>query len=69
MEPTDHPCERCGRIDALLIFDQWSKLLLCENCLECMRWQQTWSLLREAEMPEAPAGSSLGMNERRREGT
>lgn len=68
MEPTDHPCERCGRTDARLIFDQWSKLLLCENCLECMRWQQTWSLLREAEMPEAQAGSSLGMNELRREG-
>lgn len=69
MESTDHPCERCGRTDARLIFDQWSKLLLCENCLECMRWQQTWSLLREAEMPEAQAGSSLGMNELRREGT
>ena len=69
MELTEHPCERCGRIDGRLIFDQWSKLLLCENCLECMRWQQTWSLLREAEMPEAPAGSSMGMNERRREGT
>ena len=68
MEPTDHSCERCGRTDARLIFDQWSKLLLCENCLECMRWQQTWSLLREAEMPEAQAGSSLGMNELRREG-
>ena len=52
MEPTDHPCERCGRTDARLIFDQWSKLLLCENCFERMRWQQAWSLLREAELPE-----------------
>ncbi len=52
MEPTDHPCERCARTDGRLIFDQWSKLLLCENCFERMRRQQAWSLLREAEMPE-----------------
>lgn len=52
MEPTDHPCERCGGTDARLIFDQWSKLLLCEDCFERMRSQQAWSLLREAELPE-----------------
>ncbi len=52
MELTDHPCERCGRTIPRLVFDQWSKLLLCENCLERMRWQQTWALLREAETPE-----------------
>jgi hypothetical protein len=49
MDQTDHPCEQCARTNARLIFDQWSKLLLCETCLERMRWQQTWSLLREAE--------------------
>ncbi len=60
MEPTDHPCEQCGRTDARLIFDQWSNLLLCENCLERMRWQQTWALLREAETREGASQVSSG---------
>ena len=49
IEPPDNPCERCGYSKTRLVFDQLSKLVLCENCLEHVQRQQAWSLLRETE--------------------
>lgn len=49
VEPPDNSCERCGLPRPRLIFDQLSKLLLCEPCLERVQQQQSWSLLRETE--------------------
>jgi hypothetical protein len=45
-EPLDHSCERCGRSAPRLVFDELSKLLLCKSCLERVRDQEAWSLLR-----------------------
>jgi len=49
IEPPDNPCERCGHSKSRLLFDHLSKLLLCEQCLDQVKSQQAWSLLREAE--------------------
>lgn len=49
IEPPDNPCERCGHPKSRLLFDHLSKLLLCEHCLDHVKSQQAWSLLREAE--------------------
>ncbi len=49
VEPPDNPYERCGHPKPRLLFDQFSKLLLCEYCLESVKSQQAWSLLREPE--------------------
>jgi hypothetical protein len=49
VEPPDHQCERCGHPKPRLVFDQLSKLLLCERCLDTVQSQQAWSLLRETD--------------------
>ena len=49
LEPPDYPCERCGISKPRLLFDQLSRFLLCESCLESIQRQQSWSLLREAD--------------------
>lgn len=49
LEPPDHLCEQCGYSKPRLVFDQLSKLLLCEHCLEGVQRLQAWSLLREDE--------------------
>lgn len=49
IEPPDNPCERCGHPKPRLVFDQLSKLLLCERCLNTIQSQPAWSLLRETE--------------------
>lgn len=48
----DHPdtsCEQCGYPKPRLIVDDLSRLLLCEPCLDQVKAQQAWALLREAD--------------------
>lgn len=47
IDPPDHLCERCNDSKPRLVFEQLSKLLLCEQCLEDVQRRQAWSLLRE----------------------
>lgn len=49
VEPPDNLCERCGHPKPRLDFDELSRLLFCEQCLESMKSQQAWFLLRETE--------------------
>ncbi|OAI43737.1 hypothetical protein AYO43_09925 [Nitrospira sp. SCGC AG-212-E16] len=49
LEPPDKACERCGHSRPLMVFDQLSKLLLCEACLDRVQRRQAWSLLHEDE--------------------
>lgn len=49
VEPPDTPCERCGHPKPRLVFDHLSNLLLCAPCLDSVRSQQAWSLLRETD--------------------
>jgi len=48
-EPPDNPCERCGHPKPRLVFNEMSRLLLCEQCLESIKSQQAWSLLSKTE--------------------
>jgi hypothetical protein len=49
VEPPDNPCERCRHPKPRLVFDEVSRLLLCEQCLECIRAQPAWPFLRDTE--------------------
>jgi hypothetical protein len=49
LDPPDHVCERCGHAKPRLSFDEMSRSLLCCSCLDRVRQQQSWSLLREAD--------------------
>ncbi len=49
LEPSDNPCERCERLSPQLFFDGISRLLLCPRCLEHVKQEQAWSLLRDPE--------------------
>jgi hypothetical protein len=49
VEPPDNACERCGHLRPRLVFDQLSKLVLCESCMEYVQREQAWSLLRDAD--------------------
>ncbi len=48
VEPPDHACERCGYTKPRLMFDQSSRLILCERCVEAVRERQAWPQLHEA---------------------
>jgi hypothetical protein len=49
LEPPDHPCERCGYSKPRLVFDELSRRLLCQQCLERVQCLQAWALLHEDE--------------------
>jgi hypothetical protein len=49
LEPPDNPCEHCHRLSPQLFFDGVSQLLLCPHCLELLKQEQAWWLLRDQE--------------------
>ena len=49
LEPPDNPCERCNHLSPQLFVDGVSQLLLCPRCLEFLKQEQAWSLLRDQE--------------------
>jgi hypothetical protein len=49
LDPPDHACEGCGRARPRLSFDEVSRALLCQSCLDRVQHLQSWSLLREAD--------------------
>jgi uncharacterized paraquat-inducible protein A len=49
LEPPDNQCERCERLSPQLFFNGVSQLLLCPRCLDLLKQEQAWSLLRDQE--------------------
>lgn len=49
LDPPDHACEGCGRATPRLSFDEVSRSLLCQSCLDRLQHRRSWALLREAD--------------------